>query len=289
MYRVEYCDDPNNIQLIKSERIYQDSIEKKYQEKMDSVDQYIMLIDMFRIIESCSEDFIETLNLEDTGFWRINKALLNYVNAVFSLREYVKNYKPSIKVINEKYYKKRKWYRFICEFRNRVIHQSIFIKEYNPEINDAWIDINEMIKIQNKVRIKSERQRDNKEIFNKVLEELKAESHEFRGKNYLSMRYVIVAANIEINHLKEEILEYAFEKTVKKDMQWFISQMEVVNGEYKYTFIVNSSNLPESVLEPNYTFEGYVKEIVERLGFNNGISREIGKLLEDNNYGKFFN
>ena len=81
----------------------------------------------------------------DEDYWKVNKALLNYVNAVYSFREMAKNSILQIESITEKYYKRCQWYRFVCDFRNSVIHGAVISTDYDKE--DAYVILDKLIDI----------------------------------------------------------------------------------------------------------------------------------------------
>ena len=127
MYSVEYCDDSAAGKLFDSSLNYPDSISDEIISRLESLNRFMYLIDMFRVIKSCTDDMQDIPCGEDVEFWTINKYLLSYLNAVYSYREFVCSYIPSLKAIHNEFYFGKKWYRFVCDYRNRVIHQSTLI------------------------------------------------------------------------------------------------------------------------------------------------------------------
>ena len=184
MFVLEYCDDPNKPVLQAGNIKYESDFQQEYIDKLKEIDRFTYLIDMYTIMESCAEDLI-SIKIEDVNdFWKVNKALLNYVNAVYSYKEFVNSYDPPLREIKEKYYLHKKWYRFVCDYRNRVIHQSTIIKDYSPGSNEIYIDLDEVIERQNSL------QKANSVKFKMVLEDLKGEAKIIKGRSYLSMKYV---------------------------------------------------------------------------------------------------
>lgn len=288
MFVLKFCDNPNDPILIPGQVSYSDTFEDEFISQSKALDKFIYLVDMYRIIESCASDLVNVSIDETEEFWKINKLLLNYVNSVYSYKEFVNSYDPPLKKITEHYYKQKKWYRFVCDYRNRVIHQSIIIKDYCPESKDIFVDLDEVIEIQEGFQFKNEHQQKNSEKFKDILEELKKESKVINGKNYLSMKYVVVCANEEIRGMKDEVLLFAFNKGVKPVLEWLISLIPIVDGNFKYAFIVNEENFPDGVYEPNYALEDFYRRMFKCLGVENLISKEIDNLFKQHKYDNFF-
>jgi hypothetical protein len=144
MFVLEYCDDPEKEEIKISGITYDDSIATKYEKACKTLENYIYLIDMFKIIHSCAD--LLSLNTMDKDYWKVNKALLNYVNAIYSFKELADGFVPPISFITEKYYQKEKWYRFVCDFRNSVTHESVISKDYDKD--EAYVMLDKLIDIQ---------------------------------------------------------------------------------------------------------------------------------------------
>ncbi len=288
MFVLEFCDNPNNPILIPGQVSYSDTFEYEFISQSKALDKFIYLVDMYRIIESCASELVNVSIDETEEFWKINKFLLNYVNSIFSYKEFVNSYDPPLKKITEHYYQQKKWYRFVCEYRNRVIHQSTIIKDYCPGSKDIFVDLDDVIEIQEGFQFKNDYQRKNSEKFKGILEELKKESKVRKGKNYLSMKYVVICANEEIREMKDEVLLIAFNKGVKPVLEWLISLIPIVDGNFKYAFIVNKESSPDSVYEPNYVLEDFYRKMFKCLGVENLISKEITNLFKQYKYENFF-
>lgn len=97
MYVLEYCNDPENAELKDGHRSFDDSFPSKFEATLNALDRFIYLTDMYRIITSCASDFLQLQGGEETEFWQINKCFLNYLNAVYSYKEFVNSYDPPLK------------------------------------------------------------------------------------------------------------------------------------------------------------------------------------------------
>ena len=145
MYILEYCNDPEHADLKDGHRNFDDNFPLEFNNALNALNRFLYLTDMHRIIVSCASDFLHLQGGEEVEFWQINKYFLNYLNAVYSYKEFVNSYDPPLKEITDGYYYKRRWYRFICDYRNRVIHQSTIIKDRSNETGDVFINIDEIM------------------------------------------------------------------------------------------------------------------------------------------------
>lgn len=288
MFVLEYCCDPENRKLHPTFQSYDNSIEEEFEKKIQSLDKFEYLINMFLIIESCTIDLVNVSITTTDEFWRINKVLLNYVNAVYSYKEFINGSFPSLKIITEDYYENKKWYRFICDYRNRVIHQSTVIKDYNPGSNDIYVNLDEMIEVQKSLIFEKGIKRKSGEKFIAVLSSMKDEADLIDGKNYISMKYIATKAEDEIIAMRDKVLMYAYKEEIKGILEWLISFMPIVNGVHQYVYIVDKKRLPDAVYEPNFTLEDYVSHVIVSLGVDHIIFKEIVKLLKNNKYDYFY-
>lgn len=93
MYRSFYClnlDDTSN--LLKSFITYLVEFSELYNKILDDFDQFIYLLDTYKILKDCFKDFITFKENSDENFWKINKLLFNYVNVVYIFKELFNNY-----------------------------------------------------------------------------------------------------------------------------------------------------------------------------------------------------
>ena len=288
MYEVEYCNNPEQGEIKSANITLDDDFYSEFEQRLKDLDRFIFLVDMHTIIESCAEDLMN-ISIEDFDmFWKINKCLLNYVNAVYGYKEYVNSYDPPLSVITEKHYKQKSWYRFLCDFRNYIIHQSIIIKDYRPADADVFINIEQVTELLGAYSYPKDKQRKNAEVFSKWLDTLKADSVPIMDNHFLSMKYIVHQVSEELSDMKSEVLQYAFDKGVKPELQWLISLMQKVDGVYQYTFVVNKNNLPDDVWEPNFALEDFVRRMIKYLGADSQSCKELFSMLRGEGYEYFY-
>lgn len=284
MFELEYCDNPKEDFIKNSGLKYDDSIALKYEKACNVLDNYIYLIDMFRIIESCANDLLN-VEISNKEYWKVNKALLNYVNAVYSFKEFTNNFNPSIKAITENFYNNCKWYRFVCDFRNSVIHDSVISTDYG--INDAYIIIDKLIDIQKHRTVKSYQENNrNRQI--QYLENMKADAKYWDGKYFYGIKKICRYVSSEIKEMKEEVLLYSYNKSVTKKLKWLFNLLYKIDGKIKYVFIVNKEKGPNCIYEPNYTLENFIIKIRDTLGETSEIYILLKKFFDKNEYIEFF-
>ncbi|MCI6767586.1 hypothetical protein [Porcincola intestinalis] len=288
MYELEYCNNPEVGALHSSGRRLEQTIGQEFDSKLKDLDKFIFLVDMHTIIESCAKDLVSVSITDFDEFWRINKLLLNFVNAVYSYKEYVNSYDPPLKAITEKYYNMKKWYRFICDFRNYIVHQSIIIKDYRPFDKDIFINIDEVIELLGAYKYPKDWQKRNAQEFQSWLDALKGDAVEIKEDHYLSMKNITALVSKEMGDMKDEVLLYAYNKGVKPALEWMLDYCPIINGRYQYAFIIDKKIGPDSVREPNYAFEDFVRRMVKTLGTDSTILSELITFLQNKNYNYFY-
>lgn len=296
MYITEYCDDPDNIILMERGRnTFDDSIFKEYEEKLKILDRYMLLVDTYAIVIDCSSDLQVIIPQSEDAFWKVNKCLLNYVNAVYCYHEFVNSYDPPLKVITDKYYNEENgkfWYRFVCDYRNRIIHQSVILRDFDPGNGDVFIDLDELIEEQNKIisdTSKKPKEISNARRFLRKIKTLANTPHRVRDERRLwSMKVVAKSTDQEITDMSNEVLLHAFRKAILPVFEWLLFLVHSEDGIPKYTFIINK-DFKDSELEPNHSLEWFIKKVVRSLGKNNNVCQEMRELLISRGYTHFYN
>jgi len=290
MYSMEYCSNPNNPHLEVARHSFDDSIADTYERKVTVLDNYMFLIDLFQIMESCQKDFYE-IPKGNITFKEINKLFISYINSVYCYKEYISHLKPSAKEIIKDYYEKQKWYRFICDYRNRVVHQTMLIRDFAPNTGDIYIDLDSVIQMQ-KDEIKRLERGSNTNAANYIESNNRfiAELEQIRNNQYVkgtgnslkSMKDISALVSNEISQMHKEILAFMFEKAVAPAIRWLLSKTYRFDGKYQYTYLVNHQVRIE--LEPNYAIEDHLFYILEALGKDHDISKSFLQLLKDEQY-----
>lgn len=306
MYVLEFCDNPESGELFDGHLSFDDSLSDDYIEHLKALDRFMYLADMFRIVRSCSSDLQELHVGDDIEFWMINKTLINYLNAVYSYKEYVNSYDPPLKEITDGYYYKRKWYRFVCDYRNRVIHQSTIIKDCSTKTGDIFIDLDEMIAIQSDVIAELEKQKQaypkDQKKYQRQIDNAQRFMQEIRsfdpsptmtsldGKRFQSMKVIAHEADEEIASMNDDILMYAYSNGVLPALEWFLSRIHRADDEYKYTFLVNKALIgiteKESVFcyEPTHSIESFFAYMLKCLGKESSVCKAILEWLSGKGY-----
>lgn len=284
MFELEYCDDPKKGEIKSSGITFDNSIAMKYEKACKIFENYMYLIDRFNIIQSCADDLL-SVNTMDKDYWKVNKALLNYVNAVYSFKEMADCCALSIKSVTEKYYQRCQWYRFVCDFRNSVIHESVISTDYDKE--EAYIILNTLIDILNRKKVKPN-QEDNRKRQIIYLEAMKEKAKYHKGVYYYGIKRICKDVSLEIEDMKKKVINYALEENVMPELEWLFSIIYKHNGEYMYSFIIDKENGIESVCEPNYILENFFIKLKESLGEDSEVFRNVKNLFELKKYDHFF-
>ena len=293
MFITEYCDNPVNVkreQLRVGPGEYEDGIFTDYKRRLRILDKLLYLDDTFTIALDAGDSFVGSMPQGTTIFWEINKNLLNYVNAIFCLHEIINSYDSVIKSTTDVFWRKqngRFWYRFVCEYRDCVVHHSIRIKKYFAANGDIIICIDELIEeLGWIIRDKQQAKYHNKvSAFQALVGKLdkKLTVTSFEGERYCSMKEIVVRTAREITDLYTQILPIIFESIVRPEINWLLDLVHFEEGVAKYTFIVNKE-IWKSELEPNYSIECYYKQLLLLFGKNHPVCKTMRGLLESRGY-----
>ena len=259
-------------------------------EKVAIQDNYIYLVILYRIIMDCYNDFNSFRVEYKNDFWKVNKYLLNYVNAIYSFKEYIKNcygQTSDVYKIVDGYYQTTNWYTFLCNYRNRIIHQSAVIKDYDVKSGDAYIDFDDLIEL-TKLHIKSSRTgEENGKKFIRFLERQYPKTKLNGDHHYMSAKRVFNSVNNEVKAMANKIFIHLYEKELKDSFTWFLS-MTLQDKEERYlsTYIIqDETNIN---FQTNYYLEDYIVNIMFTLGKSFDVVNMLIKFLKDEGYLYFF-
>lgn len=80
---------------------------------------------------------------------------------------------------------------------------------------------------------------------------------------------------------ENDVLLYAYRKSIQPSIEWLIKQIPIIDGKFQYVFVVDKGNLPESVREPNYAMEDFVRRMIKSLGVESVICKELFTVLSE--------
>lgn len=294
MFVTEYCNDPNNIGILQTgTATYSDSISEEFDEKIRMMDRFLYLVDNYAIIRDCADDLKAIQPHNDERFWTVNKCLLNYVNAVFCYREFINNYDPPLTRIADQYYRfdfGKEWYRFVCELRNHVIHQSIIIRTYDPATGEIYIDLADLLEKQRK-KTKDQGLENNKgaQHFLSMIQRLASNPDKGnQNKPLCSMKKIVALADVELSNMSGAIFLHAYKKSVRPIMKWLLTMVQRNDKTAYYTFIVNKEDREYVPIEPNYALEWYFKNMIQRLKKDSVVIHNMRHLFESFGYTYFY-
>ena len=84
MFEVEYCNNPELGDIHSTDIKYDYTFDVEFNAKLKDLDKFLFLVDMHTIINSCGDDLLSITIDDFDEFWKINKQLLNFVNAILS-------------------------------------------------------------------------------------------------------------------------------------------------------------------------------------------------------------
>ena len=294
MYITRFLDDPGHSYMyFYGDNEYDESIQMTIDNILDKLDRFVYLVDNYTIIQDCSRDLRSVRPQDGFDFWKVNKYLLNYLNAVFCYHEFIKYYKPSLKKIADEYWfveNGKFWYRFVCEYRDRVVHQSIIIKNYDYRKDIPYVNLDELIEIQKRV-IATENREKYKERAQRFLDQIMMlynSPHLVKnGKRYYKMTSIAQFADQEIDEMSNKVFKSTYRYDIKPALSKLLELVHFEDGENKLTYIVDKEK-NESILEPTATIEWFYAKMIHSLGTANPVCEDIGSLLEAKGYCRYF-
>lgn len=299
--RCSYNPDGDQNEYFNPNVRYDDSFLNEYCNKLEILDRFIYLLDMFKIIEDATTKIEQMTFSDDDNYWKISKCLLDYVNTIFSYKEYVRSFMPlkrngNYKMdnrVNDKYYKEENWYRFICEYRNRVIHHGTRINDYSLKKNEFYIIVDSLRKELTDPKIDDKSKNCLTELI-KIIDNhpgccvtISDENH--LEKSCLGIKRISAMVLEEINTMKDDILFNAYKFNVLPALEWILSKIYTSERGYSFTLIIDE-NQPDKVwYEPNNIVEEFFKDMKNMLGNNHAICRNIKILFQKKDYSHFYN
>ncbi len=301
MFEVEYFIRPNDTMVCPTGISYSDSFFDEFVEKQDILDGFIIFADLYHIVDDCTSDLVGLPGGDDTEFWQANKVFLAYLNSIYFYREFAKNTNlPLSEVIDTYYAREEGMFRFICDFRNSVIHQSVVIRDRFVRSGDLLIPRDTMIlsvrrnisklKKQKKTPSRDQHITSAESFLNRINTLSYPIIIRYKNNSYFSLKQLAQNARHELGKLNQEALNRAYASIVKPTLEWFLAKTQRINDHYKYTFIVNKgwhndpAKADDSELEPALVIEAFVDMLVRCLGKDNTICQQTYQWLREEGY-----
>lgn len=239
MYKAIYLGA--NIPPIIKEEIDNDIIEQ-FRVHEERIDQFVYYLNLYQTILTSANEYLQyqpDMNFYEMEFWKEIQLLQNYVNSVLCFKDFLWKYDATgsrkedigpVGCIEDEYYNKKGWIRFLYEYRNLINHASRFGKDYNPNNGDVYVDVDELINIQNEAKYR--KKNNSIGFFKKFLRE-----HD--GKSKWLIKDVIKNTGEELERMFYDETIKIFELYVRTSMHWFLEQIaKSPEGEYQDTWIV---------------------------------------------------
>lgn len=265
-----------------------DTLKDTINRTVDVLDRFVYLVDIYRIIVDSTDEFMCYKVEQHRHFWKSIKYQLNYVNAVYSFKEYVLNCygkDSTVAQIIKKYYEQANWYTFICNYRNRVIHQSALIKDYDLNSREIFIDLDELIEI---TRPKLGLRKKNETMINLIdfIQSLYPISIQKKDHHYFQAKLAIYNATIVIKDMANEIFLSLYESELKQCFETLLHQLlKDIHGNYCPTYINNESVENFYI---NHCFENTAITIMFTLGKDFDITQKLLAFFRNNRYDYFY-
>lgn len=296
MYIVQYCYDPDNLKdgknlydVTDGKHLYPDKLANDFEYHWRCLDEFSMLLDYYNIVISCVNDLKEFKCEKKREFWKANKYLLNYVNAIYCYKEYISGkyanrWNKDILAIFDSYYTGANWYRFICDYRNYIVHEATLLRDGRKTDGTPLMALDDMIERLERFHYSDEKLEQKKKEFLNVLQSIKSEVGKrfTNGKSYLPITYIVNETNQVFEKMYHELLWAIYMRRVKNSLIWMIKHIYKKDGKYTYTFIVN--NIEGIVYEPNFVLESFLDDIIMIFGTDHKVAMDMAILLKEEGY-----
>lgn len=287
--------DESIVSLVGTGKDYYDNFREEFDRKLACLDKFIYLTQLFQILNSCHKDFLSVSGVKKDEFWKINKYLLNYVNSVYSYKEYVSCYRnkgSDFYKIQDENYLSCGMYRFICEYRNRIIHQSALIKDVDKNTGDPYIDLEELISYFEGQIVDSKNQRqvaknNNIKLYVEHLKTYVEKGITFNERPYLSAKNIVQEANAEIMKMNESLCLCLWESEIRDCFEWIHKMLYSDGNCYAQTYAVEEIDV-NTRINITYTFEEYFMTILLALGPDSKLVSLIRDFYVEKRYYYFF-
>lgn len=294
MYITRFLDSPTqSFVYLYGDNQYDENVQKTIDDILSKLNRFVYLIDAYTIVKDSSFNLTSVRAQDNFEFWKVNQCLLNYLNAVFCYHEYINHYKPSLDNIANQYWyieHGKYWFRFVCEYRDRVVHQSIIIKDYDRRNGILYVNLDELVLAQEHI-IETEKRKKYKERAQRFLDLIiKLRNSAYVGKNgqhYYRMSEIVSYADQEIEEMSQKVFIVTYRHEIKITLDQLLNLVHFEDEENKPTYIVDSDN-NECIFEPTAAIEWFYAKILHSLGINNEVCKNVGKLLKLKGFCRFY-
>lgn len=286
-------------------RTFSDEEVRDFESNFLILDDFLYLIDMYRIMKENKEAFVSFQPQHGTDFPELNRRLLNYVNAVYSYREYLLSYDPPLGKIVDDYHRKNGWYRYIIDYRNIVIHQSVLIKAFGNKSGKPIVQIEADIDTMRRLIERKEKRLGDPEyqrwtnsiqkdigtakdyikllsrLPEKIQTTVRSDIRNNRTVHCVDMDQIIELAQKEIDSLHHEAIQKLLPQIIPT-IEWLLSLIYQVDDTYMDTFIVNEEI--RDVFSPNEALEYHFIQFRTRLDPDDIINKFFYRQLKDHHY-----
>ena len=225
--------------------------EKGVQENIDKaeliIERFAFLSVLYRVVVDTSYDFLNYKVKSHEHFWKCIKYQMNYVNALYGFKEYVKyNYgekSNEYKLIDD-HYNRIGWYTFAMHYRNIIIHRAGMVRDYLPKTGDVFIDLDKIIDETKKDidrKKKQKKKKYNEEHDRNFIRFVENQFSDCVGNgNYYSAKKALLNANTEIYEIAKDVFHYIYQHEYLPVMEYLIGiVVKDPYGEYVPTYVVN--------------------------------------------------
>ncbi len=227
---------------------------------IEKLDEFIYITTIFKALNSSKNEITNLKILNDFNFWNVYEKIVTFVSLVSIYKQAIETYYSDIKEvqeIKEHYYTDCKYFRFLCIYRNLIVHQLQFIRDYDKNTGDLYLDIDDIQNaILNRHNELPKKKKNSDDI--KITNFIKTWSAAKLGKyNVIGLKQLIDESYIEIlimtnaifNHIFEFKVKELFENLLSSNMSFTLDGKNRTTyniGNHYYKLVLN--NLEQSQL-----------------------------------------
>lgn len=271
---------------------YEDSVLDTIKGIKSETNALIYYLVMYRVVKSSVSQHISFSMKSMDDYWESVEKLLNCLNAIYSFKEYIDseycdpnkdNYNENVRKIKEKYYQSFQWYTFACNYRNRIIHQAAFAKDFDPETGDTFIDLDEFHEYLEKLLGPiSKKNKNTLRIIRFVDQQMEYSLIKQDGHRCLPTKYVVDRAFHEVQSMFDDICMELFSSKINIGLQHYVRMMIKTETGFADTRLMDTDGNTLFLL--NLEFESLIVNICLNTEGDSKINKALYNMLTSLNY-----
>lgn len=192
---------------------------EEYNFACSHIDMFNLCLTFFENIKLSKKRLLDYKISNNDDYRKMFYELLDFLNSVYTYKEFLANEKyPICKIIHESYYDFKKndkgnKYRFLLEYRNILIHDHIIPRFYTKD-GDIVLNTNDLRKYFKYVK--------KKKYLDQLIKKVYRSCNIKLGNDYVFLFEIISGAYEEINSMFHEITFHLYDSLIEDALEIFI-------------------------------------------------------------------